>query len=220
MGFKHWLETWGMLKGSLRSVFSSRALWLQPHFFAVCAFTSFCVSQLAATTVVLKRWKDEKMKRWKESSQQKVAWDNDGYKPLTMETMEIVGQIWISKKHGTLASLLRIDEEIVGKLLPPSGDARFGYAESDALDFEDSMAIFQHQWPTVGSSFRTPTMNCTCTFCWRYCRWGVKTSFSVKHQTAKVKIFWKRGCKNICCDRSDRSDRGRILLVSAQRVYW
>lgn len=40
---------------------------------------------------------------------------------------------------------LRIHEEIAGKLLPPSGDARFGYAESDALDFEDSMAIFQHQ---------------------------------------------------------------------------
>lgn len=63
-----------------------------------------------------------------------------------METMEIVGQIGISKNnmvswHPSFAS----NEEIAGKLLPPSGDARFGYAESDALDFEDSMAIFQHQ---------------------------------------------------------------------------
>ena len=58
-----------------------------------------------------------------------------------METMEIVlGRFGFCKKHGKLASLLRIHEEIAGKLLPPSGDARFGYAESDASDFEDSMA--------------------------------------------------------------------------------
>ena len=69
-----------------------------------------------------------------------------------METMEIGGQIWISnKKQGKLASLLRIHEEIAGKLLPPSGDARFGYAESDASDFEDSMADSWAPMTTVGS---------------------------------------------------------------------
>lgn len=153
-------STRGMLKGSLRSVCSSRALWklalnsLWPSVSSRC----FCENNLLQQLAWSYGWKAEKMK-----SPAKSSWDNDCINSWQWRQFEIVGQILISKKKGKLASLLRIHEEIAGKLLPPSGDARFGYAESDALDFEDSMAN-----PGTNDYSRITTMNCTSTFCWRY----------------------------------------------------
>ncbi len=55
-----------------------------------------------------------------------------------METMEIGrGRFGSVKNHRFLLEKTRLSsQEIAGKLLPP-GDARFGYAESYALDLED-----------------------------------------------------------------------------------